>query len=164
MSAHLARVGAAVFAMLFATALIAERPAAGRALVGGGATLDLPELREIAWLPRAMVAVTRVETEGSPTESVGPATSVVLASWYGPGLYGNHTACGQVYTPELLGVAHLALPCGTLIVLTYGDRSITVPVIDRGPYVAGRTIDLSSATRLALGCTDLCTVRMQIAR
>jgi rare lipoprotein A (peptidoglycan hydrolase) len=35
-------------------------------------------------------------------------------------------------------------------------------VIDRGPYVAGRSIGLSNATKLALGCTDLCTIRMQI--
>ena len=88
--------------------------------------------------------------------------AIVLASWYGPGFYGNKTACGQTYTPEILGVAHLTLPCGTRLVLTYGSRSITVTVIDRGPYVAGRAIDLSNATRLALGCTDLCTVRMQI--
>ncbi|MDP9321666.1 MAG: RlpA-like double-psi beta-barrel domain-containing protein [Chloroflexota bacterium] len=66
--------------------------------------------------------------------------------------------------PKLLGVAHPALPCGTLTVLSYDGRSITLPVIDRGPYVAGRVIDLSNATKLALGCTDLCTLRMQIAR
>lgn len=88
--------------------------------------------------------------------------AIVLASWYGPGFYGNKTACGQTYTPEILGVAHLTLPCGTRLVLTYGSRSIAVTVIDRGPYVAGRAIDLSNATRLALGCTDLCTLRMQI--
>jgi peptidoglycan lytic transglycosylase len=90
--------------------------------------------------------------------------SIVLASWYGPGFYGNKTACGQTYTPEILGVAHLTLPCGTRLTLTYGSRSITVTVIDRGPYVAGRAIDLSNATRLALACTDLCTLRMQILR
>ena len=41
---------------------------------------------------------------------------------------------------------------------------MTVTVIDRGPYIAGRAIDLSNATKLALGCTDLCTLRMQIGR
>ena len=164
MSAHLARIGVAVFAMLFAFALIAERPAAGRALLGGGPTLDLPELREVAPIGHTGAVVAGVESPPAPTESVAPATSVILASWYGPGFYGNRTACGQTYTPELLGVAHPALPCGTLIVLTYGGRSITVPVIDRGPYVAGRAIDLSNATKIALGCTDLCTLRMQIAR
>ncbi|MGH2950388.1 MAG: septal ring lytic transglycosylase RlpA family protein, partial [Solirubrobacteraceae bacterium] len=39
----------------------------------------------------------------------------VIASWYGPGFYGNRTACGQLYTPEIVGVAHRTLPCGTLI-------------------------------------------------
>lgn len=90
--------------------------------------------------------------------------SIVLASWYGPGFYGNRTACGQVYTPEILGVAHKTLPCGTLLTLSYGSRVLTVPVIDRGPYVAGRTLDLSNATKLALACTDLCTLRMQVLR
>jgi len=94
--------------------------------------------------------------------AAGQNGAIVLASWYGPGFYGNKTACGQTYTPEILGVAHLTLPCGTRLVLSYGSRSITVTVIDRGPYVAGRAIDLSNATRLALGCTDLCTLRMQI--
>lgn len=48
--------------------------------------------------------------------------------------------------------------------LTYGGRTVTVQVIDRGPFVAGRTIDLSNATMLALGRTDLCTLRMQVLR
>lgn len=92
----------------------------------------------------------------------GPGNTLGLASWYGPGFYGNRTACGQVYTPEILGVAHLTLPCGTPLTLTYGGRSSTVPVIDRGPHIAARTLDLSHATKVALGCTDLCTLRMQI--
>ncbi len=89
---------------------------------------------------------------------------IVIASWYGPGFYGNRTACGQVYTPEIIGVAHRTLRCGTMLVLEYRGRMMTVPVIDRGPYIAGRTLDLSSATRLALGCPDLCTLSMRIAQ
>lgn len=92
-----------------------------------------------------------------------PATSgIVLASWYGPGFYGNRTACGQTYSAEILGVAHRTLPCGTLVTLSYGPRTLTVPVIDRGPYVAGRTLDLSYATKVALGCPDLCTLSMRL--
>jgi rare lipoprotein A (peptidoglycan hydrolase) len=87
---------------------------------------------------------------------------IVIASWYGPGFYGNRTACGQTYTPEIIGVAYRTLPCGTLVVLEYRGRTMTVPVIDRGPYVAGRTLDLSVATRLAIGCPDLCTLSMRI--
>jgi len=92
-----------------------------------------------------------------------PTSGIVIASWYGPGFYGNKTACGQVYTAEIIGVAHRTLRCGTMLVLEYRGRTMTVPVIDRGPYIAGRTLDLSSATRLAIGCPDLCTLSMRIA-
>jgi len=91
-----------------------------------------------------------------------PTAGIVIASWYGPGFYGNRTACGQTYTPEIVGVAHRTLPCGTLVVLEYRGRILTVPVIDRGPYIAGRTLDLSSATHIAMGCPDLCTLSMRI--
>lgn len=88
---------------------------------------------------------------------------IVLASWYGPGFYGRRTACGQTYTPEIIGVAHRLLRCGTLITITSPrGKTLTVPVIDRGPYIAGRALDLSNATRLALQCTDLCHVRMTV--
>ena len=74
-----------------------------------------------------------------------------VASWYGPGLYGNRTACGQVFGPETHGVAHKTLPCGTLVRFYYYGRTVVVPVIDRGPYVDGRTWDLANATKEALG-------------
>jgi hypothetical protein len=64
-------------------------------------------------------------------------------SWYGPGLYGNGTACGQKLTKDLVGVAHRTLPCGTLVTFRYKGITLTVPVIDRGPYVSSRTWDLS---------------------
>jgi rare lipoprotein A (peptidoglycan hydrolase) len=197
--AYLARTGLVVFAMLSAITLLTEHIADGRALVAArSATVDLPQLREIAIARVArpeVAAVAGFETApvsvaspaepaaadaaaaapqpvpvaapaAAPAAPAAPAAvqngAIVLASWYGPGFYGNKTACGQTYTPEILGVAHLTLPCGTRLVLSYGSRSITLTVIDRGPYVAGREIDLSNATRLALGCTDLCTLRMQI--
>jgi rare lipoprotein A (peptidoglycan hydrolase) len=68
-------------------------------------------------------------------------------SWYGPGFYGKRTACGLALTTSLVGVAHRTLPCGTLV--TFKDpgsgRTLTVPVVDRGPYVSGRTWDLTGA-------------------
>lgn len=91
-----------------------------------------------------------------------PTSGIVIASWYGPGFYGNRTACGQIYTPEIVGVAHRTLPCGTLVTIEFRGRAMTVPVIDRGPYIAGRTLDLSNATKIAMACTDLCTVSMRI--
>jgi hypothetical protein len=73
-------------------------------------------------------------------------------SWYGPGFYGSGTACGQEYTREIMGVAHRSLPCGTLVTFrnAANGRQVTVPVIDRGPYVAGRTWDMSRALCEAL--------------
>jgi rare lipoprotein A len=68
------------------------------------------------------------------------------ASWYGPGLYGNHLGCGGTLTPRRLGVAHRTLPCGTKLTLRNRGRSVTVRVIDRGPYVAGREFDLTERT------------------
>lgn len=70
------------------------------------------------------------------------------ASWYGPGFYGSGTACGQTYTRTILGVAHRSLPCGTRVTFRNprNGRTITVRVIDRGPYVSGRMWDLSRGT------------------
>ena len=74
-------------------------------------------------------------------------------SFYGPGFYGKRTACGLAYTTTIMGVAHRSLPCGTLVTFKNptNGRTITVPVIDRGPYVTGRTWDLSGAACMALG-------------
>jgi rare lipoprotein A len=77
------------------------------------------------------------------------------ASWYGPGLYGNHTACGGVLGYDTLGVAHKWLPCGTRVTFRYSGRSVTVPVIDRGPFGPGREWDLTSATKRRLGFGDV---------
>ncbi len=73
------------------------------------------------------------------------------ASWYGPGLYGRQTGCGGTLQAGKLGVAHKSLPCGTLVTFRHGDRTVRVPVIDRGPYVGGREYDLTAATAERLG-------------
>lgn len=74
-------------------------------------------------------------------------------SWYGPNFYGKRTACGLAMTRTLLGVAHRTLPCGTLITFRNpaNNRSLTLPVVDRGPYVYGRQWDLTGGACLALG-------------
>ena len=76
-----------------------------------------------------------------------------LATWYGPGLYGRRTACGQRMSRTLDGVAHKTLPCGTQVSLLYRGRRLTVPVVDRGPYAAGRHWDITAATATALRFT-----------
>jgi rare lipoprotein A len=73
------------------------------------------------------------------------------ASWYGGG---GGLACGGTLTSSTIGVANKTLPCGTLVTLRYGSHTVRVPVVDRGPYVAGREFDLTEATKQALGFGD----------
>lgn len=74
-------------------------------------------------------------------------------SWYGPGFYGKRTACGVAMTETLIGVAHRTLPCGTRITFKNpaNGKTITAPVVDRGPYVSGRQWDLTGGLCQALG-------------
>ena len=75
-------------------------------------------------------------------------------SWYGPGFYGNGGACGMMpggLQPETVGVAHRTLPCGTKVTFRYNGRTVTTRVIDRGPYVAGRTWDMTRGLCELLG-------------
>ncbi len=97
----------------------------------------------------------RVSFTGAPGErgshrGVGRLNVYRLAevSWYGGG---GSLACGGWLTSATLGVANKTLPCGTLVTLRYGGRTVRVPVIDRGPYVEGREFDLTEATKRALG-------------
>jgi rare lipoprotein A len=80
------------------------------------------------------------------------------ASYYGPGLYGNGVACGGTLMPGTMGVANKTLPCGTMVKLRYRGRTVTVPVIDRGPYVAGRDYDLTTAVKEKLHFPGVGTV------
>jgi len=80
------------------------------------------------------------------------------ASYYGPGLYGNGVACGGTLLPGTMGVAHKTLPCGTEVKLRYRGRTVTAPVIDRGPYVPGRDYDLTEAVKVKLGFPGVGTV------
>jgi peptidoglycan lytic transglycosylase len=96
---------------------------------------------------RPMSVFARVSVNGA-THRIGRLNGYrrAYASWYGPGLYGNHLGCGGTLTPRKLGVAHRTLPCGTKLTLRHRSRSVTVRVIDRGPYVAGREFDLTERT------------------
>jgi rare lipoprotein A (peptidoglycan hydrolase) len=78
--------------------------------------------------------------------------------------YGLGLACGGLLGREQLGVAHKTAPCGTPITFTYAGRSITVPVIDRGPYIVGREWDLTGATAAALGFPGLGQIAWSVAR
>jgi rare lipoprotein A (peptidoglycan hydrolase) len=69
--------------------------------------------------------------------------------------YGGPLACGGRLRRDQFGVANKNLPCGTMVTFRYGGRALRVPVIDRGPYIAGREWDLTGATAIALGFPGL---------
>jgi rare lipoprotein A (peptidoglycan hydrolase) len=85
------------------------------------------------------------------------------ASWYGPGLWGNKTACGMTLQPQTMGVAHKTLPCGTTVKFVYGGRAVVTQVIDRGPYIHGRAWDFTKAVSDALGFEGVGRVRYAVA-
>jgi hypothetical protein len=93
---------------------------------------------------------TTAQTATLPTSTV-TIYNPAVATWFGPGFYGRRTACGQRMSRTLVGVAHKSLPCGTQVALLYQGRTITVPVVDRGPFRSGTTYDLTAATATALG-------------
>jgi rare lipoprotein A (peptidoglycan hydrolase) len=76
--------------------------------------------------------------------------------------YNLPIACGGVLHVPQLGVANKTLPCGTEVTFVYGNRAIRVPVLDRGPYIAGREWDLTGATAEALHFPGLGPIKWKI--
>jgi hypothetical protein len=101
---------------------------------------------------RVRVAFPGDAGNGATRRPLGRVNSyrVVQASFYGPGMYGGGLACGGRLSPGTMGVANKTLPCGAMVTLRYRGHRVRVPVIDRGPYVAGREYDLTTATKQAL--------------
>lgn len=92
-----------------------------------------------------------VSPEPAPATSAGSWTVYKKATWYGPGLWGNDTACGMVLRKATIGTAHKKLPCGTLVTFRHAGRSVTATVIDRGPYRKGFAWDLTKKTAKRVG-------------
>ena len=64
--------------------------------------------------------------------------------------------------PGVVGVANRTLPCGTLVSVTYDGHSLTVPVLDRGPYGHHASWDLTAGAAQALGITETVRIATQI--
>ena len=77
----------------------------------------------------------------------------MVASYYGYELAGSFTASGEPFDPAGYTAAHKTLPLGTQLQVDYGVSSVTVTVNDRGPYIAGRDLDLSQAAAETIGLT-----------
>ena len=76
-----------------------------------------------------------------------------LASWYGPPYANRPGANGEIYDVNAMTAAHRTLPLGTMVEVTnlLTHQSAVVRITDRGPFVHGRTIDLSIAAARATG-------------
>ena len=115
----------------------------------------------------AVLAVVVLISSCAPRATAAPRSKILqpdwfpaLATWYGPGLYGNGLACGGRLTTRTQGVAHRTLPCGTKVTFKLKGRIVRVRVIDRGPYSAA-TWDLTGATAQTLcGCRRPYTTRL----
>src|SRR6476620_867185 len=75
-----------------------------------------------------------------------------VASFYG-NESGSKTASGQRFNQNLMTAAHRSLPFGTKLRVTHGGRSVVVTVNDRGPFIRGRVLDLSTGAARAVGLT-----------
>jgi rare lipoprotein A len=84
-----------------------------------------------------------------PSSGSGRSFSGV-ASFYG-NESGSRTASGQRFNQNAMTCAHRSLPFGTKLRVTHGDRSVVVTVNDRGPFIRGRVLDLSTAAARAVG-------------
>lgn len=100
----------------------------------------------------------RFNVRAAAVGSSGPGTTATAvlsvmnrttATWYDQA--GSTTACGVKLDATTLGVAHKTLPCGTVLEFGFRGRTVTAPVIDRGPYGRGVSYDLTIAAAKLLG-------------
>lgn len=129
---------------------------------------DLPAHAAAATPSCSQPGKTACRAGARPTHSGGSAKVVHAergeASWYGPRFAGRRTASGERFDPHRLTAAHPSLPLGAKVTVTNleNGRRVEVRITDRGPYVDGRTIDLSEAAARKLGMVEDGTAPVRI--
>ena len=111
----------------------------------------------------------RVERGEAFTRSPEASTrspGVVTASWYGPGLSGHRTSSGERFDPNRLTAASRTLPLGSVVRVTNvsNGRSVNVRINDRGPFVRGRSLDLSHRAAQKIGLTAKGVGRVKVTK
>jgi rare lipoprotein A len=158
--------------------LIGSGPNAGAKVSGNEASVTTsaaavaPELAAIAPAAAAPAPVAAVAAPLAEQPPGGPAVvqasddQVGLASWYGNQHQGRLTASGERFDERKLTAAHRTLPLDTKVKVTNleNGKSVEVKVNDRGPYVPGRVLDLSTQAAKALGMEKegLALVRIEV--
>jgi rare lipoprotein A len=104
----------------------------------------------LAWFAlAATVQAGKVAPAAAAAKSTAAETGI--AAVYSDKLQGRKTASGEPYDRALLTAAHKTLPFGTRVKVTHKHNTVTVRINDRGPFTAGRIVDLSAAAARALG-------------
>jgi rare lipoprotein A len=100
----------------------------------------------------------------APSRETYRGTRTEVASWYGPGFAGHRTSSGEVFNPNELTAASTTLPLGSHAQVTNPDtgRSVIVRINDRGPFVHGRSIDLSHRAAQQIGLTGKGVGRVEV--
>jgi rare lipoprotein A len=100
----------------------------------------------------------------SPSPQSYGTSRTEVASWYGPGFAGRRTSDGEIYNPEGLTAASTTLPLGSHVRVLNPDtgRSVVVRINDRGPFVRGRSLDLSHGAARQIGLTGKGVGRVQV--
>jgi rare lipoprotein A (peptidoglycan hydrolase) len=111
--------------------------------------------------------IQKASIESNGQKSPKPRTEHIIsgiASWYGPGFHGKKTASGEIYDQTKFTAAHKTLPLGSKARVTNLDNgsTVVVEITDRGPFVAGRIIDVSRAAAGALGFTESGTAPVRV--
>lgn len=112
------------------------------------------------------LALARLEDNDRSQTAVAlnaPRWQEAIASSYGPGRYGQQTACGVDLTPETRGLAHPVLPCGVDILLSFQGNTARAEVLDRGPHGGGAEFELTEALARDLGLSGTQRVRWRFA-
>ena len=104
--------------------------------------------------------------EGSATTAAASYLTEGEASWYGEAYHGRTTASGEVYDMHALTAAHRSLPFGTRVRVTNlaNGRSLVLTINDRGPFVAGRIIDVSRRAAERLGFLEAGLTKVRVER
>jgi rare lipoprotein A len=132
-------------------------------LVGGGVTEASAKSRHYHHHRHHHNHHARAATDGAAGSSWRDANASIapssggrsfsgIASFYG-NESGSQTASGQRFNQNAMTAAHRSLPFGTRLRVTHGGRSVVVTINDRGPFVRGRVLDLSTGAARAIGLT-----------
>jgi rare lipoprotein A len=113
---------------------------------------------------RAIVHGAAAQVATAPATTQVTVYRPVRATWFGPGFFGRRTACGQRLSRSLVGVAHRRLPCGTLVDVYHRGRTVTAPVVDRGPFGNGAHYDLTAAAARQVGMRATGTIGVVVQR